>query len=141
MQFNNDHQYTIGLRVKKTKNWPFLFIVFLLVLAIAYSRLLTHSMIIGKYYFKYHDCIAMGNLPDSDDMLTLLDENKYRSSYWGNGEYRIEYEIFRTVLVLSNSGGTVSNELEIKKVGNRINIVLDETCDFFYEKTDWKISD
>jgi hypothetical protein len=141
MQFNNDHQYTIGLRVKKTKNWPFLFIVFLLVLAIVYSRLITHSMIIGKYYFKYYACTAMGDLPNRDDMLTLLDENKYRSSYWGSGEYRIEYEIFRTVLVLSNSGGTVSNELEIKKVGNRINIVLDDTCDFFYEKTDWKISD
>ncbi|WP_291096155.1 hypothetical protein, partial [Empedobacter sp. UBA7252] len=125
MQLNNDQQYNVGLRVKKTKNWPFLFIVFLLVLAIVYSRLITHSMIIGKYYFKYHECTAMGDLPKSDDMLTLLDENKYRSSYWGNGEYRIEYKFFRTLLVLSNSGGTVSNELEIKKVGNKINIVLD----------------
>ena len=78
----------------------------------------------------------MGEIPDKDDTLTLLDGNKYRSSFWGNGEYRIEYQVFRTLLVLSYSGGTASRELKIKKVGNKINIVLDDTCDFFYEKTD-----
>ncbi|QIH34400.1 hypothetical protein [Sphingobacterium sp. DR205] len=120
--------------MKKTRIWPFLFILFLFALAIAYSRLITHPMALGKYYFKYHECGAIGELPDKDDTLTLLDDNKYRSSFWGNGEYRIEYGIFRTLLVLSYSGGTASYELEIKKVGNKITIVLDGACNFFYEK-------
>ncbi|MDF2517662.1 MAG: hypothetical protein K0R59_2958 [Sphingobacterium sp.] len=93
-------------------------------------------MILGKYYFEYYECGTLGELPDRNDTLTLLDDNKYRSSYWGNGEYRLEYGIFRTLLVLSYSEGTASYELEIKKVGNKINIVLDDACNFFYVKTD-----
>ncbi|MCS4226067.1 hypothetical protein [Sphingobacterium sp. BIGb0165] len=122
--------------MKKTNNWPLLLILVLLPIAIIYSRLVTPSMVLGKYYFKYHECGAIGEIPDRDDILTLLDDNKYRSSFWGNGEYRIEYGVFRTLLVLSYSGGTASSELEIKKTGNNIMIVLDDTCDFFYEKTD-----
>jgi len=120
--------------MKKTRIWPFLFILFLIAIAIVYARLITPPMALGIYYFKYHECGAIGELPDKDDTLTLLDDNKYRSSFWGNGEYRIEYGIFRTLLVLSYSGGTASYELEIKKVGNKITIVLDDTCNFFYEK-------
>lgn len=136
MQLINDHQQNFGLIARKTKSWPFLTILFLLALAIIYARLITPSMVLGKYYFKYHECGTSAELPDRDDTLTLLDDNKYRSSYWGNGEYRVEYGIFRTLLVLSYSGGTASHELGIKKVGNKINIVLDGACNFFYVKTD-----
>jgi len=122
--------------MKKTRSWPFLLILFLIATAIIYSRLITHSMVLGKYDFKYHKCFAGAELPDRDDELILLDNNKYRSSFLGNGEYHVAYGVFNTRLVLSYSGGTASCELVIKKRGNSIVIVIDDTCDFFYEKAD-----
>ncbi|MGJ1414646.1 MULTISPECIES: hypothetical protein [Sphingobacterium] len=122
--------------MKKTRSWPFLLILFLIATAIIYSRLITHSMVLGKYDFKYHECFAGAELPDRDDELTLLDNNKYRSSFFGNGEYHVAYGVFDTRLVLRYSGGTASCELVIKKRGNSIVIVVDDTCDFFYEKAD-----
>lgn len=83
MQLNNDHQYNVGLRVKKTKNWPFLFIVFILVLAIVYSRLITHAMIIGKYYFKYHECTGVG-----ESMNYYSDTKEWDYRLRGMGEYK-----------------------------------------------------
>lgn len=92
------------------------------------------SMVLGKYDFKYHKCFAGEERPDRDDELTLLYNNKYRSSFFGNGEYHVEYGVFDTRLVLSYSGGTASCELVIKKRGNSVIIVVDDTCDFFIKR-------
>ncbi|PUV23827.1 hypothetical protein DCO56_10570 [Sphingobacterium athyrii] len=71
-----------------------------------------------------------------DDNLTLYGNNRFRSSFWGSGEYRLEPGVFTTKLVLINSGNTVANELSVIRKNSKIVIMLDDLCDRYYEKED-----
>ncbi len=123
--------------IKYKKEFITVLVLFLVLLWIFYLRLINTSMIEGNYILIYHECDQkLVELPTRDDNLTLYENHKFRSSFWGSGEYRLEYGVFTTKLVLINSGNTVENELSVIRKNSKIVIMLDNLCDQYYEKED-----
>ncbi|WP_343321642.1 hypothetical protein [Sphingobacterium multivorum] len=109
-------------------------LAFLGLLCFFYLRPL-NSGLEGHYTLKYHECgQKLVELPTSDDELTLYENNKFRSAFWGSGEYRLEKGMFNTKLILINAGGTAETELFVTRKNGEPIIMLDELCDQYYKK-------
>jgi hypothetical protein len=108
-------------------------LAFLGLLCFFYLR--PNSRVEGDYTLKYHECgQKLVELPTVDDKLTLYENNKFRSNFWGSGEYRLEKGMFNTKLILINAGGTAETELLIMHKNGELIIMLDELCDQYYKK-------
>ena len=67
-----------------------------------YHNFFSQNMLIGNYEntnYEYGPFVA--ELPYGNDIITLNVDNSFSSTYWGNGQYDIEYSISGTQINLS----------------------------------------
>jgi hypothetical protein len=112
--------------------------VVLLILFHIYNNFFTKSMLIGLYENKnYKYTPFLPDIPYDADTLILLENNKFISSYFGKGNYKLLYSIKGTEIDLSYNYefGTAGLNTSIRRLGfGKPKIILFELENHYYEK-------
>ncbi len=127
---------------KKPKFIRTFFFIFLLGVISLYiiSNFFTQNMIIGKYVNRNFENRFISENPHVKDTLVILTNNQFTSKFYGQGNYKLFYDLYGThiKLIYKDEIGRTSFTTSIDRLmflGNpKINLFKD--LNQFYEKID-----
>jgi len=93
------------IKIEKKKKYllivTLIFLIFYLI-----SNFYTKEMVVGIYVNRNYNNTFINDIAHKEDTLKLFNDNKFTSPYYGNGTYKLIYEIDGTYIRLSYNDGT-----------------------------------
>lgn len=114
------------------KKGGLLFIVF--IVFFIYSNFYTESVVIGTYVNRNYDKYTFIDVPKESDTLQVLENNKFISKYYGEGTYKLLYDVKGTRIRFTYKDEALNLPMKRRYLLGGLKIALLEDLNQYYEK-------